>query len=80
MRLLGWPAKSPDFNPMENVWAYHAHRVYAHGRSYDTKEELRAAIFSEWDKIPTDLLQKLIASMPNRMGQALLRHGGYTGY
>ena len=40
VKLLDWPAKSPDLNIIENVWGLLARRVYAHGRQFDKLEDL----------------------------------------
>lgn len=28
VKLFSWPARSPDLNPIENVWALLARKVY----------------------------------------------------
>jgi transposase len=38
--FLTWPPKSPDFNPMENVFGLLARRVYADNRQYDSVADL----------------------------------------
>lgn len=80
IRVLPWPARSPDLNPMENVWGYLAQKVYAHGRQFHTVDELERTIYAEWDAIPQDFLKKLINSMPNRIFKTILNHGGSSGY
>ena len=40
VRLLGWPAKSPDLNVIENVWHLLDQRIYKHGAAAD-KADLR---------------------------------------
>ncbi|OXA48396.1 Transposable element Tc3 transposase [Folsomia candida] len=44
VQTLKWPARSPDLNPMENLWAELSRRVYSHGRQYRSKWELEQAI------------------------------------
>ncbi len=51
---MEWPAKSPDLNPIENVWELLVRRVYDGGRQFSTIEELKRAILHHWkalDKI-----------------------------
>lgn len=73
--LLQWPAKSPDLNPMENLWAILSQRVYSHGRQYSTLKELKEAIVLEWSKIDDSVLQNLINSMPRRVLQVISKKG-----
>jgi transposase len=42
--VLPWPACSPDLNPIENVWGYMTHVVYANGRQFYSVEALKTAI------------------------------------
>ncbi|POM58665.1 X-Pro dipeptidyl-peptidase protein [Phytophthora palmivora] len=43
-----WPARSPDCNPVENLWLAMAARVYAHGRQYRTVDHLEVATLNAW--------------------------------
>lgn len=80
VRVLPWPARSPDLNPIENVWGYLARRVYAHGRQFATVAELQQTIFEEWDAIPQDYLRTLTESMPNRIFNTIRNGGNSSGY
>ena len=51
---LSWPAKSPDQNPVENLWSILARQVYAAGRQYSSKEELWNAVQECLSKIPEE--------------------------
>uniref|UniRef100_A0A8R1EJS6 Uncharacterized protein n=1 Tax=Caenorhabditis japonica TaxID=281687 RepID=A0A8R1EJS6_CAEJA len=42
--------------------------------------DLKAALLQEWDSISVAELQKLVASMPNRMFKVIQNHGGATSY
>jgi len=75
-RLLPWPSKSPDLNPIENLWGIVSRRVYGHEKQYATKTELAAAIHNEWNSLPLELLQKLIVSMKNRIFYVIRANGG----
>ena len=52
MRVLDWPAGSPDLFPIENV----CHIM-----------ELKSCIHQEWAKIPLAKLQPLIYSVPKQL-------------
>ncbi|POM72783.1 Putative retroelement [Phytophthora palmivora] len=66
VETMVWPARSPDCNPIENVWSGMAARVYVHGRQYSATDQLEIAIQAAWDSIEQAYLQKLVESMPRR--------------
>lgn len=80
IEVLEWPACSPDLNPIENLWGVLAGKVYAHGRQYSNKEDLKRAIFDAWDAIPLSTLESLVDSMPNRIFDVISKHGSATKY
>jgi transposase len=76
IKKLKWPAKSPDLNPIENVWGQLAWSVYEGGRQFDTKEKLMVQIIRSWAEIDQGYLRGLVNSMPTRMAQVVLKNGG----
>jgi transposase len=80
VELMQWPSRSPDLNPMENLWGILARRVYNNGTQYSTLDQLESAVYDAWYSIENSILQNLINSMTNRMGRVLLNQGGNTGY
>lgn len=78
--VLEWPACSPDLNPIENVWALLAKKVYQKGRQFESVRDLKEAILVEWANIDQSILQNLINSMPRRMQQVIIKKGGNTTY
>lgn len=78
--LLGWPACSPDLNPMENLWAIIVRRVYAQTRQYSTVGELETAIIEAWEGISPEIIRNLVLSMKNRLFQVINRNGKLTDY
>lgn len=74
------PARSPDLNPIENVWGILVRRVYAENKQYGDVEELRSAIQAAWDGLEQEVLDNLIRSMPTRLFQLIQRNGGPTDY
>ena len=80
IRLLPWPARSPDLNPMENVWAIMSRMVYKDGKQYANQEDLKTAIATAWANISGRLRQTLISSMPRRLNTVIGIHGYVSSY
>lgn len=78
--VMEWPAKSPDLNPIENVWGALVRAVYASGRQFETREELILAIQRCWANLGADLIYNLLKSMPKRCVQVLQQRGAKTKY
>lgn len=77
---LEWPANSPDLNPIENLWGMLTRAVFANGRQFKTKEELKTEIFKQWALIKPKELMKLVKSMTDRIVEVIAKHGGNTRY
>ncbi|KAG2780071.1 hypothetical protein PC116_g19564 [Phytophthora cactorum] len=75
-----WPARSPDCNPIENVWSVLAARDNAHGRQYRTVSKLEAAIMGAWTSIEQKYLLKLVESMPRCCLAVIKQKGDLTKY
>jgi transposase len=80
MRVLKWPAQSPDLNPIEHLWVYIKRRLNEYPNPPEGILELWERIQVEWEKIPVDYCQKLISSMPRRIKAVLRAKGGHTKY
>lgn len=65
-RKLQHPAKSPDLNPIENLWSIVERAVYANNKQYQRAADLKAAVIAAWDAIPLSTLRKLVDSMHRR--------------
>ncbi|GFT42590.1 ribonuclease Oy [Trichonephila clavipes] len=76
---LVWPARSPDLNPIENVWDALG-RQFA-GRNYPptNKNTLIRALTEEWDKLSQQLLDNVVQSMV-RVECCITLHGGHIPY
>ncbi|GFV62014.1 transposable element Tcb2 transposase [Trichonephila clavipes] len=63
IQRLVWPARSPDLNPIKNVWEALGRQVA--GRNYPptNKNTLIHALTEEWDKLPQQLLDNFVQSM-----------------
>lgn len=65
-QCVDWPARSPDLNPIENIWGILSSRVYGNGKVYKTLNELKKAVVEEWNKLTIDECRNLITSMRKR--------------
>ncbi|GFU97907.1 transposable element Tcb2 transposase [Trichonephila clavipes] len=65
IQRLVWPARSPDLNPIENVWDGLGRQVA--GRNYPptNKNTLIRALTEEWDKLPQQLLDNVVQKYGN---------------
>ncbi|MGL5405357.1 MAG: transposase [Propionibacteriaceae bacterium] len=75
IELFDHPARSPDLNPMENLWGIMARKVYEGGRQYDSVEDLEVACRNAWREIRLPVLESLINSMPNRVFEVIRMNG-----
>ncbi|GFX60569.1 transposable element Tc3 transposase [Trichonephila clavipes] len=91
LQRLVWPARSPDLNPIENVWDALGRQVA--GRNYPptNKNTLIRALTEEWDKLPQQLLDNVVRQrnmssttschvMVRRVECCITLHGGHIPY
>lgn len=78
--LIPWPAKSPDLNPIENLWGILARQVYKNQRQFEGVEDLKATVMDEWNSITAAIRKNLIRSMPKRCLEVIERSGCKTHY
>ncbi|GFS57488.1 transposable element Tcb2 transposase [Trichonephila clavipes] len=80
IQRLVWPARSPDLNPIENVWDALGRQVA--GRNYPptNKNTLIRALTEEWDKLPQKLLDNVVQSMVRRVECCITLHDGHIPY
>jgi len=78
--LLEWPSNSPDLNPIENVWGFLTRAVYANGRQFKTKNELKIEVMKQWSLISTESLSIMVDSMSTRMIEVITKNGQTINY
>ncbi|GFU41525.1 transposable element Tc3 transposase [Trichonephila clavipes] len=77
---MDWPARSPDLNPIENVWDFLGRLLAARSLPPVTIRELRLALQEEWAAMPQQLIDTLILSMGKRSGTCLAFSGVHIPY
>ena len=80
IRVLPWPVRSADMNPIENVWGVLSMEVYRDGCQFDDIEELKEAITYAWENIEMSFLKKLAKRMPECLIQLLEKKGSENTY
>lgn len=78
VRVLEWPAQSPDLNPIENLWDQ-VDRELA-GKKFSSGDELYEALNRAWTNLPNIKLERLVESMPRRCEAVIKSKGGPTKY
>ena len=78
IECIDWPANSPDLNPIENVWGILTRAVFANGRQFKNKLDLKKEIMKQWGLISKKDLSNLIQYMPNRIFEVISKNGQNT--
>lgn len=81
INLLHWPSRSPDVNPIENVWG---HIVKTMNKANDFRPQNAYDLWNKieeiWNNYNAHHIQKLIASMPKRLELIINKNGGGIKY
>lgn len=80
IRVLPWPSKSPDLNPIENVWGEMTKYMYKHDFRPRNQDELRQRINEAWDEVTEEYTRNIILSMPRRPQYVIDNNGAMTKY
>ncbi|GFX52737.1 transposable element Tcb2 transposase [Trichonephila clavipes] len=75
-QTLPWPARSPDWSPVEHVWDQLKWQM----PSCHSVHDLEVAVQDLWSHLPQDNIRCLINSMPNRVVACIATGGGPTLY
>ena len=80
IKQIQWPAKSPDLNPIENVWA----QMKLSWRSGElrTRDALRNHVHQVWQQLShrQEYTQNLINSKRRRLQQVIENDGYWIPY
>lgn len=79
INMLDWPAKAPDLNPIENLWAEMERRTCT--RDINDEQVLWEKVKQTFEEIEEgDYITKLIQSMPRRIQKVIDARGHWTKY
>lgn len=85
--VMDWPPKSPDLNPIENLWTLLKDQIYKicpelkTMRNNDTTHAILIEKAQEaWNTLDLDILVHLSATMPHRVQAIIDAEGWYTKY
>jgi transposase len=80
IRVLPWPALSPDLSLIEHLWDELGRRVRHRQSPRETLQELCDALVHQWNNIPQTFIQRLIGSMRRRCEAVVAARGDHTRY
>jgi len=78
VRLLEWPAQSPDLNPIEHLWEQLERKLA--NRRCKSDDELKACLIDAWTRLEIEKVRNLVDSMPRRLAAVITANGGPTKY
>ena len=78
INVLDWPSQSTDLNPIENLWALLDKKIS--DRNPSNEDELFEIIQKGWQELQTELLTRLVDSMPTRCQAVIDNNGLPTKY
>ena len=67
IKLLDWPAQSPDLNPIEHTWNHLKRSLSGYESAPTGVHQLWERVVVEWGKISVEECQKWIESMSRRV-------------
>ena len=80
IRVLPWPALSPDLSPIEHLCDELGRRFRLRLNPPETLQELRDALVHEWNNTTQAFIQRLIGSMCRRCEAVVAARGDRTRY
>ena len=75
-QVQSWPPRSPDLNPIENLWGIIAAAVGRRGPG--TKVELEKFVMEEWAKVKPETLNALVESFRGRLQKCIQLGGAHV--
>jgi hypothetical protein len=79
VKVLPWPAVSPNQKPIDHFWEKLGHRV-RNNHQINNVNDLRHAPLVEGQNIPNDVIRRLTNSIRRRISTCFGAKGGHTRY
>lgn len=80
IQRMDWPPKSPDFNPIENIWGIMKRSLSRRLRPDHNLRDLRRLISEAWEEIPIETVNRCVRTMNKRARQAVENQGSYIDF
>lgn len=79
--LQDWPPKSPDINPIENVWSTLTYN-WDNDAMFNSREDILNATKNRWNNLigESEYISKLYNSMPSRFAEIVENNGYPSSY
>lgn len=80
VEVMDWPPQSPDLNPIEHLWVHIKNELSKYEAPPSGIYQLWERTQEVWNRIPVEVCQNLIKSMPRRIQEVIDSRGGHTKY
>jgi hypothetical protein len=80
INVLPWPSRSPDINPIENIWGIMMNSMRRRNIRPQNRQDLINAINVDWHNLTPEFCQHLISSMPRRLNSVIEKNGAAIKY
>lgn len=78
--VLDWPSRSPDLNPIENLWDFLKRELNNPNNIIRDANDLRMEIHRIWNDIPQQSIRRLVHSCRRRVRAVIDARGDFTQY